>query len=105
MNIPENYQEALDELVNLLSKIEEIKRIIVFGDVARGEVTSKSNIEICLDTTMPGNELLADPRFNKVFYHLLAIGIEIQVDTVLYHMLDGAEKQEILGEGAVIYRR
>lgn len=105
MNIPEKYKRTLEELVKLLDKVEGIDKVILYGDVAREDVNSKSTLEVCIVTSLPGNDLLVDARYNKAFYLILALGLGVEVNAELYHLLESYQQEEVMRDGIVVYRR
>ena len=98
--------DKLDELVRRIVEAVHPLRIILFGSAARGEASSRSDLDVLV--VMPGGTHRRRTA-RHVYGHLLGIGIPVDVivatpvDLEKYRDSPGLIYREVLREGRQLY--
>lgn len=91
----------IDEIVNVISKYEEIDKAVVFGSRARGDYKKTSDIDLAIFSSN-----ISSTKLNLVRDNIDTLDIIYKVDVVHFESLnkEGIIKN-IKSEGVIIYSR
>ncbi|MCX6049644.1 MAG: nucleotidyltransferase domain-containing protein [Chloroflexi bacterium] len=95
-NIPAGFQADISVILSIL-KSYNVRKVILYGSVARGDFHKDSDLDICVE----GLE-------NEVFFIALAeclISVKHSVSLVDFESTQGYFRERILQEGKVIYEQ
>lgn len=98
-------KRMLRKIITSLSGIEDIKAIVLYGSIARGEYTSRSDIDLFILTTEKGTQRIVQ---DKIIQLESEIGRNIQPTirtAVELQKTDTGLLQNIFQEGKVLYLR
>lgn len=98
-------KKILDKIAKALSQISEVKAVILYGSFARGEATSRSDIDLLILT---GSEKLAKDVEDEIIRLEHQTGRTIQPTIRTpdeLHRTDTGLLQNIFQEGKVLYAR
>jgi predicted nucleotidyltransferase len=98
-------EESLDRLVQVLSAMPEVERIIIFGSYARGrrDLLTDLDILVVMCTDLPPLER------SKLLYQTLALPVDLDLLCYTPEELEAAKEspflKAILKEGIVLYEK
>ena len=94
--IPESFQTDINRILYIL-KSYNVRKVILYGSVARGDVRNNSDLDICV-------EGLDDESFFIALAECL-ISCEHSVSLVDFKTTHGYFRERILKEGKVLYEQ
>lgn len=100
-------------LVQNLKEIDEIKAIILFGSVARGEATKKSDVDIFIDVVGKENKIekkvkkINEKFFNSVKFknYWKLLSIENEINVIVGKLDKWKLKDSMLGSSIILYQK
>lgn len=92
---------VIDEIKKVLSKYDDIEKVLVFGSRARGDYKKTSDIDLAIFS-----EDISSTNLNLLRDDLYMLDIIYKVDVVDFNSLSkDALKENIINEGIMIYNR
>ena len=93
-------EKAIQQLIEKLSHVPTIKRIILFGSRARNDAEDRSDIDIAIDCPTA-----TDLEWTHIYFIADEIDTLLKIDMIRYDTASQELREKIQLEGKVLYER
>lgn len=106
VELPEKYQEKINEVTRRIVETAQPKRILLFGSLVRGNFHQESDMDVLV---IMAEAVHRRKLAQKIYRHLQGVGVAVDVvvvteeDVRKYHAKPGVIITPAIAEGIVIY--